>query len=45
MTCFIPMILFLLGLRSFIAIISFVGGVLLVIDSILILLMYRKIKS
>jgi amino acid permease len=41
--CFTPMILFLLGLNSFIGMISFVGGVLLGIDGIMILLMYRKI--
>lgn len=43
-TCFVPLILFLLGLNSFIPIISFAGGVLLGIDGILILLMYKKIK-
>jgi amino acid permease len=37
-----PMILFLLGLKSFISVISFIGGVFLGIDGILILLMYRK---
>ena len=37
------MILFLLGLNSFIGMISFVGGVLLGIDGIMILLMYKKI--
>lgn len=42
-TCFTPMILFLLGLNSFIGMISFVGGILLGIDGILILLMYKKI--
>lgn len=41
--CFTPMILFLLGMKSFIGIISFIGGVLLGIDGILILLMYKKI--
>ena len=41
-TCFTPMILFLLGLRSFIPLISLIGGVLLGIDGILILLMYKK---
>ena len=44
-TCFAPLILFLLGLKSFILVISFVGGVLLSIDGILILLMYQKIKG
>lgn len=42
-TCFVPLILFLLGLNSFIGLISFIGGVLLGIDGILILLMYKKI--
>jgi tyrosine-specific transport protein len=43
-TCLIPIILFLIGVKHFIPIISFVGGVMLGIDGILILLMYRKIK-
>lgn len=43
--CFIPLALFFLGLRDFIAIISFLGGVMLAIDGVLILLMYRKIKT
>lgn len=42
-TCFVPLILFLLGLNSFITLISFVGGVLLSIEGILILLIYKKI--
>lgn len=42
-TCLTPMILFLLGLNSFVGLISFVGGVLLGIDGIMILLMYKKI--
>ena len=41
--CFAPLVLFLLGLRSFIPIISFVGGIFIGIDGILILLMYKKI--
>jgi len=41
--CCLPFILFLLGLRSFIPIISFIGGVFVGIDGILILLMYKKI--
>ncbi len=43
LVCFTPLILFLLGFNSFIAIISFIGGVLLGIEGILILLIYRKI--
>ena len=42
-TCFVPMILFLLGFKSFIPILSIVGGVLLGVNGILILLMYKKI--
>jgi len=42
-TCFTPLVLFLLGLKSFIPLLSFVGGVLLGVDGILILLMYKKI--
>lgn len=43
LVCLTPLILFLLGLNSFIPIISFVGGVLLGIDGILILIIYQKI--
>ena len=43
-TCFIPLILFLIGVKSFILVIAVVGGVMLGIDGILILLMYRKIN-
>jgi len=42
MTCFTPLILLLLGFNSFIPLISFIGGVLLGIDGILILFMYKK---
>ena len=45
MTCCPPLILFLLGLRGFIPLLSFIGGVLLGINGILILLMYKKIKG
>jgi hypothetical protein len=41
--CAVPLVLFLLGLNSFISLVSFVGGFLLPIDGILILLMYLKI--
>ena len=41
--CLAPLLLFLLGFTSFIPLISFVGGVLLGIDGILILLIYQKI--
>jgi tyrosine-specific transport protein len=43
-TCFVPLILFLLGIKQFIPVISFVGAIMLGIDGILILLMYHKIK-
>lgn len=42
-TCFVPLILFLMGFNSFVGLISFVGGFLLGIDGIMILLMYKKI--
>ena len=41
--CSVPLVLFLLGVRSFIPLVSFMGGILLGIDGILILLMYQKI--
>ena len=44
-TCFVPLILFLAGLRSFIDIIGLVGGVMIGIDAVLILLMYKKINQ
>ena len=43
LTCFVPLLLFLLGVNSFIPLISLVGGVFLGINGILILLMYKKI--
>lgn len=43
--CFIPYILFLLGFKDFITVIGLAGGVLIALDGILILLMYRKIKK
>lgn len=43
-TCFIPLLLFLIGIKQFIPVILFVGGVTIGIDGILILLMYRKIN-
>jgi len=45
-TCFIPLVLFLIGIKQFIPVISFVGATMLGIDGILILLMYhKKIKN
>ena len=41
-TCFPPSIIFLLGLKSFITVISLAGGVMLGVDGILILFMYQK---
>jgi amino acid permease len=41
---FLPLFLFLIGMKDFIGVISFVGGVMLGIDGILILLMYKKIN-
>ena len=43
-TCFLPLFFFLIGVKNFIPVISVVGGVMLGIDGILILLMYRKIR-
>lgn len=43
-TCFIPFLLFLAGFQSFISVISFIGGILLGVDGILILMMYQKIR-
>ena len=43
MTCCPPLIFFLLGVKSFIPLLSFIGGVLLGIDGILILAIYKKI--
>jgi len=43
-TCFVPFFFYFLGVKNFISLISFLGGVFLGIDGILMLLMYRKIK-
>lgn len=43
LTCFSPLALFLLGVKSFIPLISFVGGVFLGINGIFIMMMHRKI--
>ena len=43
MTCCPPLIFYLIGIKSFIPLLSFIGGVLLGIDGILIALMYKKI--
>jgi hypothetical protein len=44
-TCFVPFVLFLLGFKDFIGVIGLVGGVMMAVDGILILLMYKKIKT
>ncbi len=44
-SCFVPLVLFLFGIKHFIPLISFLGGVLLGIEGILIILMYQKIGS
>lgn len=43
LTCFPALLFFLLGINSFIPLVSFVGGVFLGVEGIFILLMYRKI--
>ncbi|MDD4358201.1 MAG: aromatic amino acid transport family protein [Candidatus Pacebacteria bacterium] len=43
-TCGVPITLFLLGINSFLGVISFVGGLLFAIDGILILLIYGRIN-
>jgi len=43
-TCFIPMILFMLGIQQFLPLVSFLGAVMIGIDGILILMMYKKIR-
>jgi len=44
LTCFVPLFLYLAGIKSFIDVIGVVGGMMLALDGILILLMYRKIR-
>ena len=44
-TCFTPLFLYFIGIKSFISVISFVGGIFLGIDGILILLMYKKVSQ
>ena len=43
-TCFVPLFFFLIGLKDFIPVIAFVGGVFIGIDGILIIMMYQKVK-
>ena len=42
LTCFLPLILFLLGLREFIKIIGFIGSIALGIEGMIIILLYNK---
>ncbi len=43
-TCFVPLFLFIIGVRDFILVIGTVGAVMLAIDAILVSLMYEKIN-
>ncbi len=45
LTCLPPLAIFLLGLKSFITVISLGGGVMLGVDGTLILLMYRRMAE
>jgi len=45
LSCFPALILFLLGIKSFIGVISFVGGVMIGLDGFLVILIYQKIKG
>ncbi len=42
-TCFVPLFLFLLGIKDFIRVIAFIGGVMLAIDGILIMFIHQKV--
>jgi len=43
--CFIPLFLYFLNLRDFVGIIGFVGAIMLGIEGILVLLVYRKFSQ
>ena len=43
--CFVPLILYLLGMQNFIAVIGFMGAVMIGIEAILIILMYRRLEA
>lgn len=43
-TCFLPFFVYFLGFKNLVSLLSFLGGVFLGIDGILMLLMYKKIK-
>ncbi len=44
-SCFVPLALFIAGVKDFIVVIGVVGAVMIAVDTILILLMYEKIKG
>ncbi len=45
LACFIPLLAYILGLSSFIKVVSVTGGVMLAINGILVILMHRKAKK
>jgi amino acid permease len=44
-TCVVPFLLYLIGIKDFIMVIGVVGATMIAIDAVLILLMYEKIKT
>jgi len=42
LTCIVPLLFFLIGVNKFIPLITFIGGVMIGTNAVLILLMYRK---
>ena len=44
LTCFIPLIVFFIGVQQFIPVISLVGGTMMGVNGLLILAMYNKIR-
>jgi amino acid permease len=44
LTCFVPLIMFFIGFNNFIPVVSLLGGVMLGVNGILILAMYKKIR-
>lgn len=45
LTCFIPFLLFLFGVRNFIEVISLAGSVAIGIEGVLLMMMYKKAKK
>lgn len=45
LTLFLPLVLYLLGLRNFIELVTIVGGVFLALESIMVILMHHKLKG